>query len=162
MIRDHPLLGTGLDSFNTLYRPSAPNSYLLQALDGQTAGAPNPTLSHPHDFILDFWISTGLLGLIAIIWLLVAFGRVVLRTYRRCAELPRGRILRQLLLGIFGCMLASAIHGLVDNMYFLPDLSMTFWLFMGLVLVIGSFVQQEYSSRHDETKKRGEELRAAQ
>ena len=142
MIRDHFLLGTGPDSFNTLYRPSAPNSYLLQALNGQTAGAPNPTLSHPHDFILDFWISTGLLGLMAIFWLLGAFGAVVLRTYRRCAVLPQGPLLQRLLLGIAGCMLATALHGLVDNMYFLPDLSLIFWFFVGILLVIGMVVQQ--------------------
>lgn len=158
IIRDHFLLGTGPDSFNTLYRPSAPNSYLLQALNGQTAGAPNPTLSHPHDFILDFWISTGLLGVVAVFWLLGAFTRVALRTYRRCAALPQGPLLQRLVLGIAGCMLASVAHGLVDNMYFLPDLSMTFWFFMGTLLAVSAIVQQETGSLHDKSRKQGEKV----
>jgi putative inorganic carbon (HCO3(-)) transporter len=161
MIRDHFLLGTGPDSFNTLYRPSAPNSYLLQALNGQTAGAPNPTLSHPHDFILDFWISTGLLGVVAVFWLLGAFARVVLRVYQRCAALPQGPLLQRLVLGIAGCMLASVAHGLVDNMYFLPDLSMTFWFFIGMLLVVDAIVQQETGALHDKSKRQGEKTLAA-
>ena len=156
IIRDHFLLGTGPDSFNTLYRPTAPNSYLLQALDGQTAGAPNPTLAHPHNFILDFWISTGLLGVVALFWLLGAFAVVVVSTYRRCASLPQGRLFQRLLLGIAGCMLASVAHGLVDNMYFLPDLSMTFWLFIGVLVVVGAIVQQDHSSLHDKSRRQGE------
>jgi O-antigen ligase len=161
MIRDHFLLGTGPDSFNTLYRPTAPNSYLLQALDGQTAGAPNPTLSHPHNFILDFWISTGLLGEVAVFWLLGAFAAVVRHTYRRCAALPQGGFLQRLLLGIAGAMLASVIHGLVDNMYFLPDLALLFWFFVGILLVLSSLARQEYASLHDEVKPQGEEVLAA-
>lgn len=160
MVQDHFLLGTGLASFNTLYRPSAPHSYLLQALNGQTVGAPNPTLTHPHDFILDFWISTGLLGVIAILWLLFAFATVALRTYRRCALLPQGRLLQRLLLGIAGCMLAGVVHGLIDNMYFMPDLALTFWFLFGILLALHTIVQQQ-ASLHDATKKEGEEVLAA-
>lgn len=161
MVRDHFLLGTGLASFNTYYRPDAtPVSYLRLALNGQTVGAPNPTLSHPHDFILDFWISTGLLGVIAILWLLGAFATVTVRTYRRCAVLPQGPLLQRLVLGIAGCMLVSVVHGFVDNMYFIPDLSMIFWLFMGVLLVLHSIVEQQVSLR-DEAKKPDEQVLAA-
>ena len=55
IIRDHLFLGTGPDSFNALYRPTAPYSYALQALGGQSFPAIyNPNLSHPHSFLLDF------------------------------------------------------------------------------------------------------------
>ncbi|HEU5369747.1 MAG TPA: O-antigen ligase family protein [Ktedonobacterales bacterium] len=161
IIRDHFLLGTGPDSFNTLYRPTAPNSYLLQALDGQTAGAPSPTLSHPHDFILDFWISSGLLGEVALFWLLGAFAVVIRRTYRLCAGLMQASLLQRLVLGIAGAMLASVIHGLVDNLYFLPDLALIFWFFLGLLLVVKTIVQQEHAALHDEKKQQDEEVFAA-
>lgn len=143
MIRDHILLGTGPDSFNTLYRPTAPNSYLLQAIGGRAAGAPSPTLSHPHNFILDFWISTGLLGEVAIFWLLGTFAAVIRRTYHRCATLLQRELLQRLVLGIAGCMLASVLHGLVDNFYFWPDLALIFWFFIGILLVLDTIVQQE-------------------
>jgi O-antigen ligase len=162
IIRDHFLLGTGLDSFNTLYRPTAPNSYLLQALDGQTqtADIPNPTLSHPHNFVLDFWISTGLLGEVAFFWLLGAFVAVVRRTYRLCAGLAQASLLQRLVLGVAGVMLASVIHGLVDNLYFLPDLAMIFWFLLGTILVVRTIAQQEHASLRDE-QKQGEEVLAA-
>ncbi len=161
IIRDHFLLGTGPDSFNTLYRPSAPNSYLLQALDGQTTGAPSPTLSHPHDFILDFWISTGLLGEAALFWLLGAFAVVIRRTYRLCTGLAEAGLLQRLVLGIAGAMLASVIHGLVDNLYFLPDLALIFWFFLGLLLVVKTIAQQEHAVHQDTRKQQDEEVFAA-
>jgi putative inorganic carbon (HCO3(-)) transporter len=161
IIRDHFLLGTGLHSFNTLYRPSAPNSYLLQALDGQTKGAPEPWIPHPHNFILDFWISTGLMGVIGALWVLGAFATVITRTYRLCTGLAQASLFQRLVLGIAGAMAASVIHGLVDNFYFLPDLALTFWFFMGILLVLRALVQEEHASLHARTKQPREEALAA-
>lgn len=144
IIRDHFLLGTGLDSFNIQYKPTAPNSYALQALDGQPfPAAYNPNLSHPHDFFLDFWISTGLLGLIALFWLLGAFTTILIRTYRLCASLRQGKVLQRLLLGIAGSIVVTMVHGLVDNSYFVPDLALMFWFFMGVLLVVQAIAQRE-------------------
>ncbi|HEY7349239.1 MAG TPA: O-antigen ligase family protein [Ktedonobacterales bacterium] len=157
MIRDHFLLGTGLHSFSTLFRPTAPNSYMLQALDGQTSGAPQASTPHPHDFLLDFWVSTGLLGEIGVLWVLGAFATVFVRTYRLCARLSQARLLQRLLLGIAGAMLASVIHGLVDNFYFLPDLALTFWFFMGILLVLRTLARQEYAALPDDAKQQREE-----
>ncbi len=161
MIRDHFLLGIGPDSFNALYRPDAPNSYLRQALQGETGvHPPSPTLAHPHNFILDFWISAGLLGEVAVFWLLGAFAAVVARTYRRLRALPQANLLQRLLLGIAGCMVASVIHGLVDNLYFLPDLAMMFWFFIGMVLLLSKITRSESPALHSEAKQ-GEEAVAA-
>jgi O-antigen ligase len=145
IIRDHPLLGTGPDSFNTLYRPTAPNSYALKALDGRPFPAIfNPNLSHPHNFMLDVWISTGLLGVVALFWLLGAFGTLLVRAYRLCAPpMQHGRVLQRLLLGTAGGITASMVHGVVDNFYFVPDLALMFWFLLSMVLVIQSIAQQE-------------------
>jgi O-antigen ligase len=162
MIRDHILLGIGPGSFSSLYRPSAPNSYLLQALDGQTSGVSLlANIPHPHNFILDFWLSTGLLGVVAIFWLLGAYTRVIVCTYRRCAWVPQGELLQRLLLGLAGCMVATVADGMVDIVYFLSDLALIFWFFMGIVLVLHAIVQQESTSSHARTKKPAEETLAA-
>ena len=150
IIRDHFLLGTGPDSFHVLYNPDSPNrphspsSYALQALDGQ----PFPStydagISHPHNFFLDFWISSGLLGLAALFWLLGAFALVLVRLYRRCAALGRGTLLQRYLLGIAGSMLSFLVHGAIDNSYFVSDLAVIFWLFMASLLIVGGIVQRE-------------------
>lgn len=142
MIRDHFLLGTGPDSFGTLFAPTAPNSYLLQALDGQTIGSPG-YVAHPHNLILDFWISTGLLGVVAVFWLFEAFAVISSRAYHRCAAVLQGGLLQRLVLGIAGCMMAAVIHGMVDNFYFQPDLAMSFWFLMGSLVVLYTIVRQE-------------------
>ena len=145
IIRDHPLLGTGLDSFNTLYRPTTPNSYALKALDGRPFPALyNPNLSHPHNFMLDVWISTGLLGVVALFWLLGAFVTILVRAYRRCAPpMQYGKVLQRLLLGTAGGIIVSMVHGVVDNFYFVPDLALMFWFLLSMVLVIQRIAQQE-------------------
>ena len=145
IIRDHPLLGTGLDSFNTLYRPTAPNSYALKALDGRPFPVLyNPNLSHPHNFILDIWISTGLLGVVGVFWLLGAFVAMLIRTYRLCAPpMQYGRVLQRLLIGTAGGITVSMIHGMVDNFYFVPDLALLFWFLLSMVLIIQRIAQQE-------------------
>jgi putative inorganic carbon (HCO3(-)) transporter len=153
IIRDHLFLGTGPDSFNTLYRPTAPNSYALKALDGQPfPAAYNPTLSHPHNFFLDFWISTGLLGIAALFWLLGAFVVVLIRTYRLCTPLRQGKLFQRLLLGVAGSVIVSFVHGLVDNSYFVPDLAMMFWLFIGILLIVQGIAQREQASLQDREK----------
>lgn len=154
IIRDHFLLGTGPDSFNTLYTPTAPGSYALKALDGQPfPAAYNPHLSHPHNFILDFWISTGLLGIAAFLWLLGAFAMVLRHVYRLCVPLREGRLLQRLLLGIAGSILATVVHGLVDNAYFVPDLAMLFWFFMGMLLVIQGIALREHQTHPHERQQ---------
>jgi O-antigen ligase len=148
IIRDHFLLGTGLGSFNTLFR----ESYRARAIDGQTLGIPTPAEPHPHNFILDFWISSGLLGVVAICWLLGAFAVICGRTYRACAGLKQADFLRRLLLGIAGCVLASAIGGMVDSYYFLPNQAMLFWFFIGIVVVLRSIIAEDSAALHADTK----------
>ncbi len=98
---------------------------------------------HPHNFLLDFWISSGLPGVLALAWLLWAFATILVRTHHLCAGLRQGHVLQRLLIGIAGSMLAGLIHGLVDNFYFAPDLAMIFWLFMGVVLVVQNIARRE-------------------
>lgn len=147
IIRDHFLFGTGPDSFGTLYGPTHPDSYALKALDGQPFPSTyDPGISHPHNMLFDFWISSGLLGLAALLWLLSMFVLVLVRLYRLCNSLSQGDLLQRVLLGLAGSMIAMVVHGMVDNFYFLPDLSMVFWLFIGLLLVIGGIAQREGKS----------------
>ncbi len=161
MIRDHFLLGIGPGSFNVLFRPTAPNSYLLQALEGQKTHVPPATIHQPHNFILELWTSTGLLGLAALCWLLGAFAVLVRRTYRRCAALPQGGLLQRLLLGLAGCMLASVVHGLVDNLYSSPDLALVFWFLLGMLLALRNIAQQEHAALHDKANKQSAAALAA-
>jgi O-antigen ligase len=121
MIRDHPLLGVGLDNFLYHYR----SYYVLPTAWEEF------NLSHPHNLVLDFWLRLGLLGVGILVWLLVAFFRRGWQAYR---GLPEGRE-RLLVLGLLAGMVNFVAHGLVDNAFFLVDLAFVFVLMLALVQV---------------------------
>jgi len=71
----------------------------------------------------------GILGVIAIGWLLFAFFGKALGLYRQLEE----RDLKALLLGLMASMVAFLAHGLIDNSYFLVDLAFVFCLTLGIM-----------------------------
>jgi O-antigen ligase len=114
MIRDHPIFGIGLDQFLYVY---APRYVKPQAWSERFT-------SHPHDIILDSWLSLGIMGLV----LALAFvALLILATIR----LARKRSV--LGLAAAGAMFAGILHGLVDNGYFLPDLASIFWFLTAII-----------------------------
>ncbi len=131
MVRDHPLTGVGPDNFLHYYAPRTgpylPCKHGLGYME--SAASAEPCLSHPHDVILDYWLSTGILGLMAFVWLQVVFWRLSARAWQRWRAVPQAA----LILGAMGAMVATLAHGLVDNSYFLIDLAIVFWLLLGLV-----------------------------
>jgi len=139
-LRDHWLLGIGLDQF--LY------------LDRARYGVPDVRfllLSHPHNAVLDLWLSLGLLGLVAGIWLVVVLVRV-LTSPPTPSPLKGGGVAarghpspppfrgegaggRGLALGLLGSAVAGVVHGMVDLSYFSPDLALWWWFLIGLAEV---------------------------
>ncbi len=113
MIRDHPLLGVGPDNFLYAYR----TRYVLPTAWEEF------NLSHPHNVVMDFAVRLGLPGLIALVWLQVAF-------WRRSLPLRRApdAFHRALALGLMGSMADFLGHGLVDASYFVIDLAYAFFL----------------------------------
>ncbi len=118
MFRDHPWLGVGLDNFLYQYR----SRYILPAAWEE------PDLSHPHNILLDYGCRLGFCGLVAGLWLQVAFWRLAL-PLRRLVDPNR----RALALGLMGSMVNFLAHGLVDASYFVIDPAFTFFLTLGLV-----------------------------
>jgi putative inorganic carbon (HCO3(-)) transporter len=116
MVRDHPILGVGLDNFVYLYQ----QFYLREG------AAAEPSLSHPHNWIFNFWLSLGLLGLVAFVWLLVRFWQNARRTLQDPSR-------RWIAAGVLGAMADLLVHGFIDNSYFLVDLAFVFWLSLSLV-----------------------------
>ena len=115
MIAEWPWTGIGPDNF--LY---------LNADFVNSAGWREPNLSHPHNLVLDTWLSTGLLGLLAMALVVGLFFLTLHRAFRRPDAGPD----RPLLLAAAAAMAATLTHGLVDNFYFLPELAGFFWVLM--------------------------------
>jgi O-antigen ligase len=115
-VRDHPLLGIGLDNF----------AYLYQQVYLREAAAAEPNLSHPHNWLLHMWLELGVLGLFAFVWLLVRAGKAARASLGKPGS-------RWLVGGALGALADLLVHGFIDNSYFLVDLAFLFWLCLALV-----------------------------
>ncbi len=121
LIKERPLTGAGLDQFLYLYR----SRYILPDAWRE------PDLSHPHNFLLDYWVSLGILGLVVLVALQFAFWSTALEVVRRWRSVDP--MVVALAVGAMGSMADFLAHGLVDNSYFLIDLSFIFCFTLALV-----------------------------
>jgi O-antigen ligase len=120
VIKDYPLTGLGLDQFLYAFR-----SYYILPDAWQ-----EPDLSHPHNFILDFWIRLGLLGLLSFTILQVGFWKVIQRFYTQLQV--HSLTHKVIMIGCAAGMINLLAHGLVDNSVFVNDLSIIFALLLAL------------------------------
>jgi O-antigen ligase len=112
MALDHPWLGVGPDNFLYAYR----SDYILPA------AWQDPSLNHPHNFVLDWWTRLGLPGLLlAALWL----GAGIRQLWNQL----RSGVNAGLALGCLAAIAAALAHGLIDASYALPDL-MLVWVLL--------------------------------
>ncbi len=132
MIRDHPVFGVGPDNF--LYYYSNDNTcapgHIAHWYYVQAGTNFERCISHPHNMFMDYWLSTGILGLAAGLTLLAMAVVLGARAYRRANGALKGPILAALV-----ALAAFVAHGQVDNSYFLPDMAVYFWLCLGIIAV---------------------------
>jgi O-antigen ligase len=115
MLRQRPLLGAGLSGFQQRITPA----YALR----------HDSAPYPHNIVLAFWSETGLLGLVAFVWVTCAIAVLGIRGWLRGA--PDWRAIS---LGTLLALLAILVHGMVDTPYFKNDLSLEFWAIAALAL----------------------------
>ena len=108
-----PFLGVGLDGFHDSYPK-------YRTCDSEY-------FQYPHNIFLNFWAETGLLGLIAFIWISVVYARHLFGVNK--SQFLTGALLAGLVYIWF--------HGLVDVPYFKNDLASQFWLLAALSVSAG-------------------------
>jgi O-antigen ligase len=121
MLRDHPIFGIGLDQFLNQYQ--GPYADINRTTERW--------LSHPHNFVLDWWLSLGIMGVLVGGWLVMRAARAGWRLGHRLDGRTQA-LARAALAGLT----VAAVHGLVDNAYFLQDLALTCWLFCALLQLL--------------------------
>ena len=137
MFLDHPVWGVGLDNFLYAYR----GRYILDAAWQE------PNLNHPHNIVLDLATRLGLLGLLAGGWMFWEAGSALARAIRLSDHmwLPVAA-------GMMGSLIAIITHGLVDHSLFLVDLAFTFFLLLGVGVILGARPADEVRFEADESE----------
>ncbi|MEK7214591.1 MAG: O-antigen ligase family protein, partial [Chloroflexota bacterium] len=120
MALDHPISGIGMDNFLYHY----PRYILAQA-------ALEPNISHPHNLVLDYWLSLGAIGVGVGVGLQLVFWRWFI-----AAIAAKVLYVRIAAVALAAGMVDFLVHGLIDNSYFLIDLAFLFWLGFGLMAVL--------------------------
>lgn len=112
IIKDHPLIGIGPGMFQKYY------------LDYQIYFEPylEWAITQPHNIFLAFWLQTGLLGLMGFIWLIIVFFKAIFKN------------LSLLAIALAAAMAYTLVHGMLDALYWKNDLSVFFWLIIGLAI----------------------------
>jgi O-antigen ligase len=128
MIRDFPYTGIGLDQFFIFYG----TRYI------EPAGWPERYTSHPHNILLDMWLSLGIAGVVFLIGAITWMAFRVLRLKSVAIESRSA-------LAIAGAaaLAAGLVHGLVDNGFFLADLATLTWFSVTLLAVGGNLKSGE-------------------
>jgi len=115
MIKKHWFAGIGLGEFRDQYL-----NYANQLFSPPWETA----ILHAHNVYLQFWINTGLLGVVGWVWLVVNF-------FCRLA-----RQLTPQTIVLITAMSAVLIHGLVDSTYWKNDLATLFWLLFAMMTIV--------------------------
>lgn len=121
IIHDHPITGLGLDQFLYQFR----GKYILPDAWQE------PNLSHPHNIVLDFWVSLGITGVGLLFVLQTVFWRTAIRLYRHLRD--TNPIYLAVTVGTIGSMVNLVGHGMIDNSVYVQDLAFVFVLLLALV-----------------------------
>lgn len=119
--QDHWLLGVGPDGFFWSYP-----RYLSWSAQS------DPNLLHPHNLWLELLAGWGIVGLL---WFLVVLWQVGQMRYR-VKPTVMGQPTWQSA-GLVAALAAGIAHGQVDTFATLPDLAMSNWLVLGLLVMMG-------------------------
>jgi putative inorganic carbon (HCO3(-)) transporter len=133
LVKQNPFLGIGLGQFEVQYQVNAP--IIL-------GHAPYEwVMLHPHNLALAFWLNTGLLGLISIIWLVLLViwkglhsekESLFNRWFHKAKKKAENPVYPLRLIAI-SMLVVILVHGLFDTPFFKNDLAYLWWL----VLVMG-------------------------
>jgi O-antigen ligase len=123
MLQSSPLLGIGIGQYQSQFESTAPD-----ILEREISRKEINHALHPHNTYLMFWLSGGILSLLAFLCLVATWMRSIPITWKFLLWAPMSYWL---------------IHGVIDVFYWKNDLAFSFW-FIGALMVIAS--QQEFKT----------------
>lgn len=134
MIKHHPLIGVGINTFSTNYL-----KYKLPEPDN----ARTADHMYAHNNFLQMAGETGLLGLAAFLWLLF-------RIFKKSASIYKGltdEYLKVVSLSLIACFIAFLVNGLTETSLYYSRVAMIFWYLVGLSLALGKFINADNTAK---------------
>jgi len=133
MLSDYPVMGGGLANYQNAIEP-----YHTSGLTINDKWQPVEIFLYPHNIILNFWTEIGLFGLASILWIFIVLGVLIYRINLKKKWLPKYKkeYITNLTLGITAALIVLVVHGIVDVPYFKNDLSILFWIIIGITIVL--------------------------
>jgi O-antigen ligase len=130
LIKENPLVGVGLGQFEPAYQQKLHERFAAseaaRQFGGQEVAMPLPEFVYrdPHNWVLSFWLNTGLLGLLSFAglhaWPLWKTRRLLTTNYE--------------LLATASALLTLLLFGLVDTIYWKNDLAALHFVLLALLL----------------------------
>jgi len=130
MIKDHPLLGSGIGTYkyNTLRYQA---EFFAQGENRSLY--PHGFADKAHNEYLQLWAEIGIVGLGIFIWLMISYFRFGLKILRKIKDESRQGII----IGLMGAVVAVLVDGIFGFPLHLPATIVLFWLALGLTVAVG-------------------------
>ena len=130
MIKDHPILGSGIGTFK--YNDLKYQAKFFEQGDNRSI-YPYGLAEQAHNEYLQLWAELGTIGLAIFLWLIIAYFNYGIRYLKREKDEQKQGIM----IGLMGAVVAF----LMDSIFWFPlhlsaNLSLL-WLFIGLTMVMG-------------------------
>jgi len=130
MIKDHPLLGSGIGTYkyNTLRYQA---EFFAQGENRSLY--PHGFADKAHNEYLQLWAELGIIGLGIFIWLMISYFRFGLKILRKIKDESRQGII----IGLMGAVVEVLVDGIFGFPLHLPATIVLFWLALGLTVAVG-------------------------
>ena len=130
MIKDHPLLGSGIGTYkyNTLRYQA---EFFAQGENRSLY--PSGIAYEAHNEYLQLWAELGIIGLGIFIWFIISYFRFGLKILRKIKDEYRQGII----IGLMGAVVAVLVDSIFGFPLHLPATIVLFWLALGLTVAVG-------------------------
>jgi O-antigen ligase len=82
---------------------------------------------YAHNAYLQIWAEMGILGLCSLIWLVLAVFKTCLKNLTQASD-------KRLIAGLLAASAVFLIHNFLDFTFFLPEISLIWWVILGLAV----------------------------
>jgi len=129
MIKDHPFIGVGVNTFS--------RNYAKYKTEEAERYAHTIDTTYAHNIYLHMAGEVGLLGLSAFLCFLFSIFWQAVKVLRKLED----NYLKAINLGITACLMAFLINGLTETSLYYSRVVMIFWYLIGMSLAMGKFAK---------------------